>query len=288
MSFSLPSLRLRSALRESVQCLGLALRDSLRPTIVVRSCMLCLLVFAGVTWLYFAHFDSLVLLSGLLSAYIVTGGSFFAAATAMFAGTSSTAGMASLASVVFIYPLFLGVAVYIVALATIMLVLLFPLLVLLGIHVILHAARGALVHGQARKRYPHLRQPGPTIEDQRLGEAKRSWKTTAVIVIGLCIPGINFLVLLGLLAYLNIRSLVPWALYDVANGAEMHQLIAQQRMSMLLFSLMMLPIACIPVLNLLLPGMLGAGTAHLACRGLERVRAATGSTAARQVSLAPS
>lgn len=82
----------------------------------------------------------------------------------------------------------------------------------------------------ARQLRPHLRQPVSAVEGQRLGEAKRSWKTAAVILVGLCIPGIN----------------------------------------------------------LLLPGMLGAGTAHLACRGLERVRAATGSTAARQVSLAPS
>lgn len=95
------------------------------------------------------------------------------------------------------------------------------------------------------------------------------------------------MLLLLLLAYLNVRFLIPAALSGLASGSEQLQAVARQRGAMTAFGLLILLIAPLPIINLLLPALLGAGSCHLAYRGLLRAELAAGVGETPQVSLPP-
>ncbi|HGJ7710028.1 TPA: EI24 domain-containing protein [Pseudomonas aeruginosa] len=92
------------------------------------------------------------------------------------------------------------------------------------------------------------------------------------MLVGLLVPLYNGVLLLLALAYLNIRFLLPATLAGLADAGEQLAVLRARRGSLLLFGLLILLLALVPLLNLLLPAVLGGGTCHLANRGLAQLR----------------
>lgn len=287
MSPVLPSPGLRRSFQESLICFTLALRTSLHPSIILRSCFLCLLVFGLVTWLFVAKFSTIAILAGLIALYIVTGGAFFGIISGSAAGGAS--GMVAGLSIFAMAPVYAWVAMYTAALGAGLIVAAYFILIVLGIHLTLHFSLTDSLSTLAGKHYPPFEQHAPASNGQHSLPISRSswWGSPIAIILYLCIPVVNSIILLSLLAYLNVRTLVPITLRERVDKQEQRQIIMHQRKAMIFFSLLLLPVACIPVLNLLLPALLGAGTAHLAYRGMQFIRTAAGSQCECQVSLLP-
>ncbi|MFP9025986.1 hypothetical protein ACLI38_35085, partial [Pseudomonas aeruginosa] len=92
------------------------------------------------------------------------------------------------------------------------------------------------------------------------------------ILVCLLVPLYTGVLLLLVLAYLNIRFLLPATLSGLADAGEQLAVLRARRGSLLLFGLLILLLALVPLLNLLLPAVLGGGTCHLANRGLAQLR----------------
>lgn len=283
-----------SAFGEALTCLALALRSSLRPGIVLRSSFLCLLAFGLWTWLFYNHFELISIISGYLSLFIVgggavlgfipTGGGLGLASGASVGAGGGFAGMASVAGV-------LGMLVIYAALLTLAVIaMLYLCLIVLSIRLALRWSLMGSLRERALRQYPHLAQRarGPS---QILSGARYFVAPWLGLGIGpllcLLIPVINGALLIVLLAYLNVRFLSAPALSGIASGSEQLQAVGQQRGAMIFFGLLIFLIALVPVVNLLVPALLGAGACHLAYRGMERAQSPAGAACTPQVSLPP-
>ncbi|MDF5938394.1 EI24 domain-containing protein [Pseudomonas aeruginosa] len=128
---------------------------------------------------------------------------------------------------------------------------------------------------QVRQRYPRLAPAsGERISLWRAaGFRLAPWLgVSGSILVGLLVPLYNGVLLLLALAYLNIRFLLPATLAGLADAGEQLAVLRARRGSLLLFGLLILLLALVPLLNLLLPAVLGGGTCHLANRGLAQLR----------------
>nr|WP_315446377.1 EI24 domain-containing protein [uncultured Pseudomonas sp.] len=280
-----------SAFGEAMTCLALALRSSLRPGIVMRSSLLCLLAFGLWSWLFYNHFELISIASGYLSLFIVGGGAVLGfiptggglglggvGAGGGFTGVASGAGVLGM---LLIYAALLTLAV---------IVLLYLSLIVLSIRLALRWVLMGSLRQRALQQYPHLTQ-------QTRGSAKllsgaryyvAPWLGLGIgPLVCLLVPVINGALLIVLLAYLNVRFLTAPALSGIASGSEQLQAVRQQRGAMIFFGLLIFLIALVPVLNLLVPALLGAGSCHLAYRGMERAQSPAGAVCAPQVSLPP-
>ncbi|WP_347903791.1 EI24 domain-containing protein [Pseudomonas purpurea] len=283
-----------SAFGEAMTCLALALRSSLRPGILFRSSLLCLLAFGLWTWLFYNHFALISMVSGYLSLFIVgggavlgfipTGGGLGVGAGASVGAGAGFTGMASVAGV-------LGMLVIYAALLTLAVIaLLYLCLIVLSIRLALRWVLMDSLRERALRQYPHLAQR--TCGSSELLRGARyfvaPWLGLGIgPLLCLLVPVINGALLIVLLAYLNVRFLTAPALSGIASGSEQLQAVQQQRGPMIFFGLLIFLIALVPVLNLLVPALLGAGSCHLAYRGMERAQSPAGAACAPQVSLPP-
>lgn len=272
------------AFGEAFTCLALALRSSLRPGILLGSSGLCLLLFGLVSWLFYAHYELLGSAAGLLSLFVVYG----AAVLGLLPGISgSAAGIPGMAGIAPALALLLLLAA---ALTLLILALLYVGLILLGIRLSLRWVLMGSLRRRALQAYPQLAgrrsDEGPSLLGLRYRIAP--WLGLGIgPLLCLLVPLLNGVLLLLLFAYLNVRLLMPAAFAGIASGRQQMQAVRQQRGAICAFGLLVLLLACVPLINLLLPALFGAGTCHLAYRGLLRAEAATGAQQAAQVSLPP-
>ncbi|WP_042554514.1 MULTISPECIES: hypothetical protein [Pseudomonas] len=274
-----------SAFGEATICLALAVRSSLGLGVLTRSCGLCLLAFGLWTWLFYAQFEVIAQLAGMLSLFIVMGAAVLGLLPGMGgAGAASLTGMAGIAPALGMLVLYAGL------LTLAMICTLYIALIVISIRLALRWVLMDSLRERALRHYPTLalRQAQPS---QRLHGARYHigpWLGLSVgTVLCLLIPLVNGVLLLLLLAYLNVRILIPAALSDLANGSEQMHAVRQQRGAMTAFGLLILLIAPLPGINLLLPALLGAGSCHLAYRGLLRAGLPAGVVETPQVSLPP-
>lgn len=272
------------AFTEAFICLALALRSSLRPGIVLRSSGLCLLMFGLWSWVFYAHFELIAKAAGLISMFVVYGAATLGFLPSLSGGSGGgMAGIGPALAMLLIYAALLTVAVIAV---------LYIGLIVLGIRLALRWVLMGSLRARALERYPLLatRTPG----DPNLLQSGRfhlgPWLGIGIgPLLCLAVPVLNGVLLLLLLAYLNVRFLVPAALSGLASGAEQMQAVRRQRGATIAFGLLILLLALVPVLNLLLPALLGAGTCHLAYRGLglphDRLDSPAGAASTPQVSL---
>lgn len=268
------------AFGEAVICLTLALRSSLRPGIVLRSSGLCLLMFGLWSWVFYAHFELIAKAAGLLSIFVVYGAATLGFLPSLSGGSGG--GMAGIA------PALAMLLVYAAILTAAVIVVLYIGLIVLSIRLALRWVLMDSLRARALERYPQLatRTPG---EANLLHSGRFHLGPWLGIGIGpllcLAVPVINGVLLLLLLAYLNVRFLVPAALSGLASGTEQMQAVRSQHGATIAFGLLILLLAVVPVLNLLLPALLGAGSCHLAYRGLDRPDGTAGAACMPQVSL---
>jgi|GEM_PF-934335 len=270
------------AFLEAFICLGLALRSSLRPGILIGSAGLCLLMTSLWGWLFYAHFEFIAKAAGLIATFVVMG----AAALGLFPSISG--GPATISAMASIAPALALMAVYAALLAVAIVVVLYAGAVVLSIRLSLRWVLMGRLKTRARSRYPSLLQRQPAAADLlRAGRYHLGpWLGIGLgPLLCLLIPVVNGVLMLMLLAYLNVRFLVPAALAGLASGAEQMRVVRAQRGALIAFGLLILMLALVPVLNLLLPALLGSGVCHLAYRGLDRLDAAAGMAPEPQVSL---
>ncbi|WAF86576.1 EI24 domain-containing protein [Metapseudomonas otitidis] len=270
------------AFLEAFICLGLALRSSLRPGILIGSAGLCLLMTSLWGWLFYAHFEFIAKAAGLIATFVVMGAAALGLLPSISGGPATISAMASIA------PALALMAVYAALLAVAIVVVLYAGAVVLSIRLSLRWVLMRRLKTRARSRYPSLLQRQPAAAD--LLRAGR-YHLGPLLGIGLgpllclLIPVVNGVLLLMLLAYLNVRFLVPTALAGLASGAEQMRVVRVQRGALIAFGVLILMLALVPVLNLLLPALLGGGVCHLAYRGLDRLDTPAGMAPEPQVSL---
>ncbi|UMZ12760.1 EI24 domain-containing protein [Pseudomonas sp. MPFS] len=270
---------------EALTCLALALRSSLRPGILLRSSLLCLIVFGLWTWAFYSNFQLISIVSGAISLFVVYG-----AAVIGFVPGISGSGGASVAGMGAIAPALATLLIYAGLLAVAVIVALYTGMIILSIRLMLRWVLMGSLRQRALRQYPHLqgRTPAPGNMLRGARYYLMPWLSLGLgPLLCLLIPFVNGMLLMLLLAYLNVRFLSAPALAGLASGEEQLQAIRQQRGAMAAFGLLIFVIALVPVLNLLVPALLGAGTCHLAYRGLERTPSPAGAACVPQVSLPP-
>lgn len=274
------------AFLEAFICLGLALRSSLRPGILIGSSGLCLLMTSFWGWLFYTHFEFIAKAAGLIASFVIMGAAALGLLPSVSGGPATISAMANIA------PALALMAVYAALLAVAIVVVLYAGAVVLSIRLSLRWVLMGRLKTRTRSHYPSLLQRQPATTDLlRAGRYHLGpWLGLGIgIGIGpllcLLIPVVNGILMLMLLAYLNVRFLVPAALAGLASGAEQMRVVGAQRGALIAFGLLILMLAVVPVLNLLLPALLGSGVCHLAYRGLDRLDAAAGMAPEPQVSL---
>ncbi|WP_165670792.1 EI24 domain-containing protein [Metapseudomonas otitidis] len=274
------------AFLEAFICLGLALRSSLRPGILIGSAGLCLLMTSFWGWLFYAHFEFIAKAAGLIASFVIMGAAALGLLPSVSGGPATISAMANIA------PALALMAVYAALLAVAIVVVLYAGAVVLSIRLSLRWVLMGRLKTRTRSHYPSLLQRQPATTDLlRAGRYHLGpWLGLGIgIGIGpllcLLIPVVNGILMLMLLAYLNVRFLVPAALAGLASSAEQMRVVRAQRGALIAFGLLILMLAVVPVLNLLLPALLGGGVCHLAYRGLDRLDAAAGMAPMPQVSL---
>lgn len=274
------------AFLEAFICLGLALRSSLRPGILIGSSGLCLLMTSLWGWLFYTHFEFIAKAAGLIASFVIMGAAALGLLPSVSGGPATISAMANIA------PALALMAVYAALLAVAIVVVLYAGAVVLSIRLSLRWVLMGRLKTRTRSHYPSLLQRQPAATDLlRAGRYHLGpWLGLGIgIGIGpllcLLIPVVNGILMLMLLAYLNVRFLVPAALAELASGAEQMRVVRAQRGALIAFGLLILMLAVVPVLNLLLPALLGSGVCHLAYRGLDRLDAAAGMAPEPQVSL---
>lgn len=274
------------AFLEAFICLGLALRSSLRPGILIGSSGLCLLMTSFWGWLFYTHFEFIAKAAGLIASFVIMGAAALGLLPSVSGGPATISAMANIA------PALALMAVYAALLAVAIVVVLYAGAVVLSIRLSLRWVLMGSLKTRTRSNYPSLLQRQPATTDLlRAGRYHLGpWLGLGIgIGIGpllcLLIPVVNGILMLMLLAYLNVRFLVPAALAGLASGAEQMRVVRAQRGALIAFGLLILMLAVVPVLNLLLPALLGSGVCHLAYRSLDRLDAPAGMAPMPQVSL---
>jgi uncharacterized protein involved in cysteine biosynthesis len=269
------------AFREAFICLGLAFRDSLRPGILLRSAGICVLASVLWTWVFIHYYEQIAIGSGALSFFIVYGGVILGFLPGLSGGGGGMAGMAG--------PLGMMV-MYVAALALIMAVVAYAGAIVLSIRVTLRWVLMGKVRARCLRHYPALQQRETGDRNLLLGVRYilGPWVGFTLGTLAcLLIPLVNGVLIILLLAYLNVRFLVPAAFGSLISSSEQLDAINGQRGAMLAFGLLILLLALVPVVNLLLPALLAGGACHLGYRGLDPTRHAAGAAPAGQVSLPP-
>ena len=280
------------AFNEAGICLLLGLRSSLRVGILLRSSMLCLLMFLLATWLFYAYFQEISFVSAGIGLFAAAGGVLLGLLPVL--PTTSVTGFAGMVNVAGpLISTLLPLLLYAAGLTVVVMGLLYVGMIVLGIRLSLRWVLMDSLRDRALRRY---RQLEPAAHSPRGAEGLvRGMLYSVAPWLGLgagpflclLLPVISGPALVALLCYLNVRFLLPAALGPLAGSDEQLRVLRAQRGAMAWFGLLILVIACTPLLNLLTPALLGAGTCHLGYRGLEQVRRNAGALPPAPVSLPP-
>ncbi|VTL98256.1 Uncharacterised protein [Pseudomonas aeruginosa] len=265
-----------AAATEAATCFALGFRESLQPAALFRSAGLCILVSVLCTWLFVHFFEPIIRFCGWAALYtafsvanfaLIPSGSLIEAGSGgpYFDPLAAFNGLAGLAQLAF----------YFVGYAALFFVALYAASIVFGIRLGLRIGPARTTEGAGP---PTLPATGTRFRRKDLAVACRGFRlapwlgVSGSILVGLLVPLYNGVLLLLALAYLNIRFLLPATLAGLADAGEQLAVLRARRGSLLLFGLLILLLALVPLLNLLLPAVLGGGTCHLANRGLAQLR----------------
>lgn len=264
---------------EAVICFVLGLKESLIPSLLIRSAGWCLLVGTACIYGFYNQFSEIALFCvwiALFSAMSVTN-------FAVFGAVASAAGVVT-GSVAAVNPipwlnLLAGVgqvAVYLTVYFVLFFSILFFTCMMLGVRLVIHMGFFQRVQLLVEGGYPSLVTKGQGQSVSALLAARyRPTKWLGVsgwTLMGLLIPLYNGILILLSLPYLSMRLLLAPAIARYADGEEQLKVIRAQRVSVLFLGIFNLLLACVPLVNLLLPVTLSASACHLYMRALVRQR----------------
>lgn len=247
-------------LSESIQCLGLGLRDGLKPRLALMSFMVGL----GVSLFWFAVF-------GLYAAELWQGAQSLASVGLI--GTLKGVGEVTQALQGLVPVVMAGWFTKMVAAG--LLLMGYALLVILSMRIILELVLMPRIQRVCLQRYPDLL---PTEGATVMAGLRDTLGTLSTSVVGslccLLIPVIGGLLVLVLVSYMNIRSLLGDTLEDLATDDEVRQIIQGSRADMTVLGLACTALTLVPLLGLFAPVIMGASACHLTMRRLTVLRAA--------------
>lgn len=241
-------------LSEAFRCFSLALREAMRPSLIAWSVFLFMgvFVFWSVIWLFFGTDirDAILAASQWLIEAL-----FYQQGVAPQAGLSAW--------------LVQGLQWFNALFSYVLLLVSYLLCVLLSLRLLLELLLMARIQAQCLQSYPQLSAGVKASYFHVLFDALwMLFLSLAVTLLCLLIPVVGGVILFVALSYLNIRSLVNDALDGLASTAQRRELIRQHRASMLLLGILISGWMLIPVLGLIGPLLLGAGSCHLFMRAL--------------------
>ncbi|MCW7538463.1 EI24 domain-containing protein [Aquabacterium sp. A7-Y] len=255
MNTPLPSrpARLVAAFPAALSCIGLGLRDGLKPRLILQSLAIwaaVLLVWSLVFWIFS---DAVHALSLHVVDWIVRGAGALVRSEAT--GPAGPPGTASNFAA--------GVVSF----------LAFILLCLITARLLVDFFLMGTIRAIVRPRYPTLEAWGGGSWKASLRNTVGPLVTLVLLALPLMlVPVLNVVALFLLFNYLNVRGLVPDALEDIAKDEEVRRLIQGSRIEMMVLGALLVPVLMIPPLSLLAPSVLGASVTHLAFRRLQAQR----------------
>lgn len=271
--------RLACAFADAGFALGMGFKGAWRPSVLWRSVVIAIVAGSVTLWLFARHWEvaqwfALAFVPLLLLSFGMTGlqadhARFSAPATTAGAGFDPVGGAMDLAHGLS------GLAHAAVALA----LAVACGLLLCGLLLTMLLSRGWLwpdVVRRALSRLPPLR-PAPSATGSH-----GFWRLLRRVLLALAIsqliyaaaifvPHLGFLWFL-LLAYYPVALAAEFALRGIASHTERDAVLRRGRLAFVVFGLIVLAGACVPVLNLLAPAMLATGATRLAYRLLAAVR----------------
>ena len=266
---------LSAGVREASLCFALGLRESLAPRLLLPSAGWCLLVSCICGYVFYVNFAAICEFCGWLSAFAALGVANFAILAPASATPSIGMGVDPLA----FFNLGVGVlqlALYIAAFFTAMMVMLFLGLLLIGLRLVIHLGFFQKVRACVQQRYPGVaadcratsRTPW---REARYGPARwlglSRWTLASLLI-----PLYNGALIILSLPFVHMRLLLTPAIGGCADAREQLAIAKAARVRILFLGLFNMLLACVPVLNLLLPATLSASACHLYMRALAEQR----------------
>ena len=243
-----------NTLGEALHCFALAMREAMRPALLIWSVLLVcgVLLFWTVVWIFFG---------GEIRDAILGASQW--AIEALFYSQGSAPQHGFSYWLVNILQWFNSLFSYVLWFLT------YLLCVLLSLRLLLELLLMGRIQAQCLISYPQLSAGVKTSYLRVMLDAL--WMlllSLGLTILCLLLPVVGGVLLFIGLSYLNIRSLVNDALDGLASSAQRRALIRQHRMSMLWLGMLISVWMFIPLLGLIGPLLMGAGACHLLMRAL--------------------
>jgi MFS family permease len=274
-----PLIRIAVALKESVICFALGLRDSLHPRLLGFSLGIWILAFS--TWLtvFIVWWQQIKALCIFLTGIFAAGIFFLMPMLSAGAASSATTAMGTIGGAANIGFLVGGILALFI-LPYVFVVLLFAVAMSLTIRVLLEIFVMGRIRQRALKTYPEIR----TGLKSSLYNSIRDFINIAFtfLIVGtifLMIPVVNGVFLFALLCYLNVRGLVNDALEGIATDIELRAVIKAERLTMTVLGMGLVAVVLVPFAGLISPTLTGSSVCHLCMRRLSKLRNSQDSSA---------
>jgi uncharacterized protein involved in cysteine biosynthesis len=250
---------------EVLTCLGLGVRDGIRPRLALTSVLAALLAFGIWLAVFLVWRSDIWAMAGAITQGIgswiaslvwpdAAGQAASGASSGMAWGERILSSMAGTAGGLLTFLVFTGI---------------FLLLIILTIRILLELFLMRRVQQQCLTHYPGLQSGVKGNLRVELLSMLAIWFALCGGVLFLVIPVIGGAFFFVLASYLNIRSLVHDALDGLATVEERRRIIVENRPAMLLLGVAVSALMLIPFVGFLMPAVLGASTCHLCIRALQ-------------------
>lgn len=247
-----------ASMSEVIKCMGLGMRDGMRPGLSLMSVFAAIVAF-GIWLIVFLVWRAEIWdLAEAMTKWAVAHGLALIGLSDAWAG--GTAAIVQILNFILVAGAFL-------------------LLVMLSIRFYLELFLMRRVQQQCLKRYPTLAKG---VQGSLRADLQSTLAQLAILCAGfllLVIPLFGGIAFFFLGSYLNVRGLVNDALEDLATVDERRAIVKMIRVPMFLLGLLMTALLLVPFAGLLIPTILGASVCHLCMRALARMRSPSGGEA---------
>ena len=273
---------LASDLGEASICMGLGMRTALAPGLLSRSALLGSVLGGFWLWLFWHYLAkiagfSVAGASTLVMGLIVPFGGITQYALVNMPAPTTTnnffgsVGPSSYNAGVQLFNLG-SIMVYVFALAAVVMVLLWAMAYLVSTGLASRALFWQRLRDATRRNYPALQEsssPGP---DVGLVAPRRMRR--AALVIGLFVPFVSGVLLIGLICYAIVRLFFGSLMGDWLTPGQRSVVLRQCVGASVALGAMMLLLALVPLLNLLIPVLWGTAAGHMYYRAAARMNLA--------------
>jgi hypothetical protein len=271
---------LASDLGEAAICLGLGIRTALAPALLLRSAILGGLLGGFWFWLFWQHLSNIGEFSIMAAATLVMGlilplGGVAQRALVSTPVTATTStvfdslGHSTYNAGVHLFNIG-SILVYVLALSAVVVALLWALAYLASSGLVSRSVLWQHIRDRTRRSYPALQAISPP--DQDIDPIRPRHLRRVALVIGLLVPFVSGVLLIGLICYAVVRLFFDSLMRDRLTPGQRPRVLRKCVGPSVALGFMVIVVALIPVLNLLTPVLLGSAAGHMYYRALFEVR----------------